>query len=99
VKSYKFEIVRRKRRRYGWRLVAFDGARRRQLARSERTYRSPKRANRAIKELQRAQIVDITGARDRDGISLPAPSIVAVPGVVPLLVTGHLDDARVKQGK
>jgi hypothetical protein len=94
VKSYRFEIVRRKRGRYGWRVVAIDGARRRELARSPRTYRSLKRANRAIEALRCADVVDMTRGRDLDGISLPATAFGFVPGVVPLLVTEHPDYAR-----
>ena len=85
MKSYRFEVVRRRYDRYGWHVVSIDGPRRRVLARSARTYRSPKRVKRAIARLQTAQVVDVSGT-DENGVSLPATSFGVVPGVVPLIV-------------
>jgi hypothetical protein len=92
VQSYRFEIVRRKRRRYGWRLVATKGDRRRVIARSQRSYRSPKRAKRAVEAVQCAEVVSARVTRDRDGIALPATSFRIFTDVVPLIMSGHGDD-------
>ncbi len=90
MQSYRFEIVRRKRRRFGWRLVATKGDRRRVIARSQRSYRSPKRALRAVEAVQCADVVDarVTG----EGIALPETSFRLYSGVVPLIVSGPGDD-------
>jgi hypothetical protein len=82
--SYRFEIVRRRSDRFGWRVVAIDDAGRRVLGRSERSYRSRKKANQAIDALRAADVDDTT--RPRDGFPLPATKFEVVPGVLPLIV-------------
>ena len=82
--SYRFEIVRRKSDRFGWRVVAIDGARRRVVGRSERSYRSRKKVWKAIDALQVANVDDTT--RPRRGSHLPDTRFEVVPGVLPLIV-------------
>jgi hypothetical protein len=82
--SYRFEIVRRKSDRFGWRVVAIDDVRRRVLGRSERSYPSRKKAKKAIDALRVAYVDDTT--RPRDGFPLPTTRFEVVPGVLPLIV-------------
>jgi hypothetical protein len=96
--SYRFEIVRRKSDRFGWRVVAIDDAGRRVLGRSERSYRSRKKANQAINALRAAYVDDTT--RPRDGFALPATKFEVVPGVLPLIVAEHpVEYARAVRGR
>jgi hypothetical protein len=60
MKRYRIEIVRRAFGRFGWIFVRIDERGRRVLARSERSYRSRKRVQRAITRLQDARIDDTT---------------------------------------
>ena len=82
--SYRFEIIRRKSDRFGWRVVAIDDARRQVLGRSERSYRSRKKAKQAIDALRVAYVDDTT--RPRGGFALPTTEFEIVPGVRPLIV-------------
>jgi hypothetical protein len=82
--SYRFEIVRRRSDRFGWRVVAIDDARRRVLGRSERDYRSRKKAKKAIDALRVALVEDTT--RSPRGSRLPDTEFEVVPGVLPLIV-------------
>lgn len=91
--SYRFEIVRRKSDRFGWRVVAIDDAGRRVLGRSERSYRSREKANQAIDALRTADVDDTT--RPPVGLPLPATKSEVVPGVLPLIVAEpHVEYAR-----
>jgi hypothetical protein len=83
--SYRFEIVRRNSDRFGWRIVVVDDAGRRVLGLSERSYRSRKKANRAIDALRAAYVDDTT--RRRDGFTLPDTKSEVLPGVLPLIVS------------
>jgi uncharacterized protein YegP (UPF0339 family) len=85
--SYRFEIVRRRSDRFGWRVVAIDDAGRRVIGRSERSYRSRKKATKAINALRAAYVDDTT--RPPDGFPLPATKFEVVPGVLPLIVAEH----------
>jgi hypothetical protein len=82
--SYRFEIVRRKSDRFGWRVVAIDDAGRRVVGRSERSYRSREKVNQAIDALREADVDETTCPRD--GFSLPATRFEVLPGVLPLIV-------------
>jgi hypothetical protein len=82
--SYRVEIVRRRSDRFGWRVVAIDGARRREVGRSERSYRSRKKVRQAIDALQVAYVDDTT--RPRRGSPLPDTTFEVIPGVLPLIV-------------
>ena len=95
MKSYRFEVVRRRYDRFGWNVVAIDGARRRVLARSERTWRSPKRAKRAIAAVQGADVVDVSNGPGGDGGRLPTTTFGVVPGVLPLIVAERPDDYEI----
>lgn len=89
---YRFEIVRRAFGRFGWVVVERDRRGRHVVARSERSYRSKKRAKRAIAALGGAQVVDTT--RGRSTPRLPATSFRVLDGVVPLIVEESPGGAR-----
>lgn len=89
-----FEIVRSNDDRYSWRFVGHKGRKRRRrvLARSARTYRSPEKVLGAIEKLQAAECIDAT----EESYPLPASSFAFVSGALPLPVKGHPgeDDSR-----
>ena len=86
MQSYRFDIVRRKSDRFGWRVVAFDDYGERVIARSERSWRRRKKAKQAIEAIQKAPVCDTTRPRGDNGFDLPATRFGVVEGVVPLVV-------------
>src|SRR5690242_7009803 len=87
MKEYRIEIGTRGLSRFGWTYVRIDDRGTRVLARSERSYRSKKRAKAAIDALQCAGVFDATESYCV-AVSLPAATFERVPAVVRLVVDG-----------
>ena len=86
MKSYRFDIVRRKSDRFEWRVVAFDECGEQVIARSERSWRKRKKVWRAIAAIQEADVFDMSRPRGGNGFHLPATRFGIVQGIVPLVV-------------
>ena len=84
MKRYRFEIVRRSFGRFGWILIRIDDRGRRVLARSERSYGSRRRVEKAIKAVKGAEIAPETKEYVR--VQLAATRFEPVSGVVPLII-------------